>query len=72
MNRSEHLEWCKNRALQYVDAGDTQNAFASMVSDLRKHADTRDHAGAELGMMQLMAGFLNSPREVREWVEGFN
>ena len=72
MNRAEHLERCKTRALRYVDAGHTQNAFASMVSDLRKHSDTRDHLGAAPGTMQLMSGFLNSSQEVRAWIEGFH
>lgn len=40
MNRDEHVAWCKTRALAYVDAGDLNNAFASMCSDLRKHPDT--------------------------------
>ena len=70
-NRAEHLAWCKARALKYVDADDTQNAFASMVSDLRKHADTRDHAGAELGMMLMLSGLSSAPRDMREWIEGF-
>ena len=32
--RAEHMEWCKLRARQYLDAGDGQQAFASMMSDL--------------------------------------
>ena len=39
MTRDEHLEWCKKRALEYLDEGDLQNAFASMGSDLSKHPD---------------------------------
>lgn len=56
MTRSEHLAWCKQRALAYVDAEDTQQAFASMISDLNKHDETRGHARAELGMMMMMSG----------------
>jgi len=37
MNRSEHLEWCKKRALEYCDCGDATYALASMISDLRGH-----------------------------------
>ena len=72
MTRVEHLEWCKTRALKYVEAGDPEMAFASMVSDLRKHTDTRHHAGAELGMLYMMSGLFRSSRDMRAWIEGFN
>jgi len=39
--RQEHLEWCKKRALEYIDINDLQQAFASMVSDLNKHPETK-------------------------------
>lgn len=71
-SRAEHLAWCKSRALQYVESGDTQNAFASMISDLNKHPETRGHAGAELGMLMLLAGQLSTSRQMREFIEGFN
>ncbi len=70
--RDEHLAWCKRRALQYVDAGDLTNAFASMASDLRKHSETRDHAGAQLGAMLLFGGHLDTAAEMRRFIEGFN
>lgn len=38
--RAEHVAWCKARALQYVDEGDLNNAFASLISDLGKHSET--------------------------------
>jgi hypothetical protein len=71
-SRAEHLAWCKQRALQYVDAGDLHNAFASMASDLNKHEETRGHSGAQLGMMMLMAGQLERPDDMRRFIEGFN
>lgn len=70
--RAEHLAWCKTRALEYVDGGDLPNALASMNSDLMKHPDTAGHPGIELGTMQQMSGMLRTPRDVREWIEGFN
>jgi len=71
-SRAEHLAWCKQRALQYVDSGDTANAFASLVSDLRKHPETEDHAAAELGMMLMMSGHLSTEKDMREFIEGCN
>lgn len=70
MNRSEHLKWCKDRALEYVDAGDNAQAFSSMISDLRKHEDLEDSAqfGMSLGMLALQGG----TGEMRRFIEGFN
>lgn len=70
--RASHLAWCKQRALEYVDSGDTQGAFASMASDLDKHTETQGHIGIELGMLQLMGGMLNTPAQMRRFIEGFN
>lgn len=68
MTRSEHMKWCKQRALEYLDAGDTPQAIASMLSDLRKHPDTESHLG-----MQLVAVIdSTSMPAVRRWIEGFN
>jgi len=72
MNRNEHLEWCKKRALEYVDASDLTNAYASMTSDLGKHPETSGHIGIELGMGLLMIGKLSTDAEMRKFIEGFN
>lgn len=68
--RAEHIAWCKQRALEYVDAGDLDGALASLTSDLGKHPDTAGHAAIGLGFMQQVAGFLRSERDVRAWIEG--
>ena len=70
--RKEHIEWCKTRALEYVEAGDNNNAFASMISDLNKHPETEGHAAGELGMMLLLGGHLESAKQMREFIEGCN
>lgn len=72
LTRSEHLAWCKQRALQYIDKGDINGAFTSMVSDLDKHDDTRGHHGCTLGMGMLMTGALSRPEDMRRFIEGFN
>lgn len=68
--RAEHVKWCKQRALAYLDAGDLHNAVASMSSDMMKHEETRDamKAMAMLGMAELMTGNADS---VRKYIEGF-
>ncbi len=70
--RAEHLQWCKNRALGYVDDGDLTNALASMMSDLRKHPETSNHVGISLGMIEMAASILSDADEMRKFIEGFN
>ncbi len=72
MNRSEHMQWSKDRALEFVDEGDLNQAFASMMSDLGKHDETHDHAAIPMGMMLKMGGMLNTQPEMRKFIEGFN
>lgn len=70
--RAEHLAWCKRRALEYCDMNDVNQAFASIGSDLGKHPETANHAGIQIGMMMLMCGHLNTPEQMRKFIEGFN
>jgi hypothetical protein len=70
--REEHLDWCKSRAIEYVEAGNLEDAFTSMMSDLSKHPETRDHLAIDLGMNLLFSGLLASPHAMREFIEGIN
>lgn len=70
--RAEHLNWCKKRALEYVDNGDMANALVSMMSDLGKHTEAAGHAGIQLGMGLSMAGQLDTPKAMRKYIDGFN
>jgi hypothetical protein len=72
MTRSEHLAWCKKRALEYVDKGDTTAAYSSMVSDMRKHDDLKDHSAIQLGLMLMVSGDLQTPIKMRDFINGFN
>lgn len=72
MNRDEHLAWCKQRALEYLNEGDTKGALASMLSDIRKHPDTENHAAAQLGAMLMFGGHLETVEQVRSFITGFN
>lgn len=72
MTREEHLQWCKKRALEYCDKGDVSNAFSSMASDLKKHPETANHSGIEMGTLMLMGGLLSAPEEMRKFINGFN
>lgn len=72
MTRTEHLQWCKDRAIEYAKAGDTQQAFASFGSDMAKHPETATHSALHLGFSLFFAGHLNSATEMEKWINGFN
>ena len=72
MTRQEHLEWCKKRALEYIDMGDTDQAWTSMISDLGKHSELANHAGIELGMMMILGGHLSTVPKMEKFIHGFN
>jgi len=38
--REKHLAWCKQRALEFVDRGELQEAVNSMEKDLAAHPKT--------------------------------
>lgn len=71
MDRAAHLQWCKDRALEYADCGDMVNAVASMASDMRKHPETKIHAGLQLMVIMAAGGLLDRPGELRRFIEGF-
>ncbi len=71
--RNEHLHWCKDRAhKEYEFSGKLQDAFASMMSDIRKHDELSSHIGIELGMMLMMSNKLNTEKDMFDWIDGFN
>ena len=72
MNRAEHLQWCKDRAVAYIERGDLNEAFASFNSDMSKHSETVGHVGLDLGKGLFFGGLLGTAEEMREWVLGFN
>ena len=68
----QHLDWCKKRALEYVDKNDLKNAYASFLSDMSKHEETANHIALKLGMMLMLSQNLNTQSEMRKFIEGFN
>jgi Tfp pilus assembly protein PilF len=70
MTRQEHLDWCKKRALEYLDQGDVANAVTSMMSDMSKHEETR-HAGESMTMLGMMYILQHDREGARRWIKGF-
>lgn len=71
-SRTEHLEWCKQRALEFLDKGDLDQALASFASDMSKHPETGDHPMLDRGMTLLMTRQLDTDQQIREFITGFN
>lgn len=69
--REAHLEWCKKRAMEYVDAGDLTQAYASFGSDMSGHPETSNHAAMGMGLLMLMQGMLDTPEKMRKFINGF-
>lgn len=70
MTRDEYITLAKLRALEYVEAHDYQQAIISMMSDMGKHEETKNHPGIVIGTMILLKGGLNYV-EVKNFIEGF-
>ena len=74
-SREEHLQWCKDRAMQYVKRGDLPNAVASMMSDMRKHPETKTGVDGVLGQLGLLAAMdaqRGDQTAVERYILGFN
>jgi hypothetical protein len=67
--RDEHLEWGKERAREYLDAGELSNAVASLGSDLAKHPELKPNP--HLFLLRRMRALDGGPAAVRAWVEDF-
>jgi hypothetical protein len=76
-NYDEHLEWCKQRAREYLRAGDLLSAVTSMMSDLDKHPETRAKCGRDsktmvmLGIGAAVQATQGNHDFVQRYIEGF-
>ncbi len=72
MTREEHLQWCKDRALEYVEEGDLTQAFTSFQSDMRKHKETEDHSALQFMAIMVFGGQLATAHEMEKFINDFN
>lgn len=70
--RKEYLDWAKQRAIEYVQAGDIPNAWTSFVSDLANDERTNDHPAIMMGNQLLFGGLLSTKEQMKEFIEGTN
>lgn len=69
MTRTEHIKWCKQRALEYLPE-DPRQALTSMMSDLEKHPETVKLA-QNIGLLYIFELQNNNARSARRFIEGF-
>lgn len=71
--RQEHIQWCKDRAIQEMDYyNDPSQGIVSMASDLSKHPETNDETLISLCTMQLMTKPRMTRQEAVTFINGFN
>ena len=71
MDREKHLQWCKDRAEEYLQKNDFQGAYNSFRSDMLKHPGTANHGMLEFGEVLRVSGKLGTLKEVKKWIEDF-
>ncbi len=66
--RKEHIEWCKERALEELERSGVDAAMSSLASDFGKHESTNNHM-----MIMLVFGMMGmNKKEAKTHIEGFN
>jgi hypothetical protein len=72
MTRTKHLQWCKDRAIQYLDKGDVAQGMASFTSDMSKHPETNETLQNGLSHPIIMQALMtNNSRSCIECINGF-
>jgi hypothetical protein len=71
MTREEHLAWCKQRALAYIDRGEIKEGLTSMMSDMEKHPETSCPSLHTMTAGLMMIGDLNTIAKARRHIEGY-
>lgn len=67
---AEHFAWAKERAMEYVEAGDGAMAMSSLISDLDKHEGTSNILNP--AMLQLFTGevLIDGAEGARRFIDG--
>ena len=72
MNRAEHLQWAKDRALEILETGTTAEAYTSFLSDMGNHDETREHPMLTPGFQMLWSGMITSKDDMKKFINDFN
>lgn len=67
----EYLDWCVERAMEYANAGNMPAAWASFISDAKKHDGTAHIPEHLLFGMAMMSGTHDNPRTFEDFISGW-
>lgn len=67
---SEHFDWCVQRAEEYLNMGNPEEAVASFLSDMSKHEGTKDRVPGFVAVDGILFAS-KSVDKARRWIEGF-
>ena len=71
--RDEHLQWCKDRAMEYVKRGELLEGVTSMMSDMDQHPETKlPPVLSQLGLLAAVDAQKGDRRAVERYILGFN
>lgn len=70
MSRDEYIAWVKKRALGWLEAGNSQIALLTFQQDLDARPDLDVAWYAEKGHTIFHWGLLETPEQIREYIEG--
>ena len=72
ITKEEHIKWCKERANREIDFyKDPKQGLISMMSDLEKHPETRNHSGIKIAALMLFSGQIRTVEEAKKFIDGF-
>lgn len=71
MNRSEHIKWAKERALEFCNRNELNEAFTSLANDLSRHPETANHQGLQVMTQLVVMGQLSTRESMAKFIEGF-
>ena len=81
ITRAEHIQWCKDRAIQEYDYGvqtvdhdkGVYGVIASLASDLGKHSETQSSVMiAVMGIQLHGIGNFHDRAAIMKWINDFN
>lgn len=67
--RGRHLHWCKQRAFEYLERGEIEQAWASFQSDMGKNEETANHPALQ---PMLAFFYMDYASDMKRFIEGFN
>ncbi len=67
--KAEHLEWCRQRAEEWLAYGDVPNAVTKFMSDYDQHPECNIEVYSPILAMATKALYDNDPAIAREFIE---